>query len=251
MLLEVERLSKRFGGVHAVAECDLAIAERQVFGLIGPNGAGKTTLVNLISGHLRADQGRIRFAGADVTRLPPHALTARGIARTFQGVRLFKGLSALENVLVGRHVRMRADALRRLWPLGVPDRADRDRARALLERVGLAGRAEALAGELSYGDQRRLEIARALASEPRLLMLDEPAAGMNPAETGRLRDLIRALVDEGLAILLIEHDVRLVMGTCERIAVLSFGRKIAEGDPAEIQGSVVVREAYLGSEDVA
>jgi len=143
-------------------------------------------------------------------------------------------LSAIENVLVGRHVRMRADALRRLWPLGVPDRADRDRARALLERVGLAGRAEALAGELSYGDQRRLEIARALASEPRLLLLDEPAAGMNPAETGRLRDLIRALVDEGLAILLIEHDVRLVMGTCERIAVLYAGRIVESGATADL-----------------
>ena len=251
MLLEAAGLTKRFGGVVAVNAVDLAISQGQAFGLIGPNGAGKTTLINLISGHLRADAGAIRLAGADVTGAPPHALTARGIARTFQGVRLFKGLSAIENVLVGRHVRMRSDALRRLWPRGAPDRADRDRARALLGRVGLSRRAEALAGELSYGDQRRLEIARALASEPRLLMLDEPAAGMNPAETGRLRELIRALVDEGLTILLIEHDVRLVMGTCERIAVLSFGRKIAEGEPAEIQGSAVVREAYLGSEDVA
>ena len=138
MLLEIERLSKRFGGVHAVAECDLAIADRQVFGLIGPNGAGKTTLVNLISGHLRADQGRIRFADADVTRLPPHALAARGIARTFQGVRLFKGLSALENVLIGRHARMSPDALRRLWRRGRPDRPDRVHAERLLARVGLA-----------------------------------------------------------------------------------------------------------------
>ena len=251
MLLEIERLSKRFGGVHAVAECDLAIADRQVFGLIGPNGAGKTTLVNLISGHLRADQGRIRFADADVTRLPPHALAARGIARTFQGVRLFKGLSALENVLVGRHARMRPDALRRLWPRGSPDRPDRARAESLLARVGLAPHAKALAGELSYGDQRRLEIARALASEPRLLLLDEPAAGMNPTETARLRELMRTLVAEGLTIVLIEHDVRLVMGTCERVAVLSFGRKIAEGTPAEVQASAVVREAYLGAEDVA
>jgi branched-chain amino acid transport system ATP-binding protein len=251
MLLEAAGLTKRFGGVVAVNAVDLGIPPGQAFGLIGPNGAGKTTLVNLISGHLHADAGTIRFGGTDVTGAPPNVLTARGIARTFQGVRLFKGLTVIENVLVGRHVRMRTDAVRRLWPRGAPDRADRDRARALLERVGLASRAEALAGELSYGDQRRLEIVRALASEPRLLLLDEPAAGMNPAETGRLRELIRALVGEGLTILLIEHDVRLVMGTCERIVVLSFGRKIAEGAPEEVQGSAVVREAYLGSEDVA
>jgi len=251
MLLEAAGLTKRFGGVVAVNAVDLGISPGQSFGLIGPNGAGKTTFVNLISGHLRADAGTIRFAGMDVTGAPPHVLTARGIARTFQGVRLFKGLRAIENVLIGRHARMRTDAMRRLWPRGAPDRADRDRATALLERVGLARDAEALAGELSYGDQRRLEIARALASEPRLLLLDEPAAGMNPAETGRLRDLIRELVDEGLTVLLIEHDVRLVMETCERIAVLNFGRKIAEGGPAEIQGSTIVREAYLGTEDVA
>jgi len=250
MLLECDRISKRFGGVHAVAEVDLAIAAGQVFGLIGPNGAGKTTLVNLISGHLRVDGGAIRFDGADVTRLAPHELTARGIARTFQGVRLFKGLSVLENVLVGRHVRMRSDALRRLWPRGVPDRLDRERAAQLLERLGLT-RPHALAGGLAYGDQRRLEIARALASEPRLLILDEPAAGMNPAESARLRDLMRALVAEDLTIVLIEHDVRLVMDTCERVAVLNFGRKIAEGTPAEIQASPAVREAYLGSEDAA
>ena len=250
MLLECERLSKRFGGVHAVAEVDLQVAPGQVFGLIGPNGAGKTTLVNLISGHLRADGGAIRFDGADVTRLAPHALNARGIARTFQGVRLFKGLTAIENVLIGRHSRMRSDALRRLWPRGEPDRADRERAARLLERVGLS-RPLALAGELAYGDQRRLEIARALASEPRLLILDEPAAGMNAAESARLRELMRALVADGLTIVLIEHDVRLVMGASQRVAVLNFGRKIAEGTPAEVQASPAVREAYLGTEDAA
>jgi branched-chain amino acid transport system ATP-binding protein len=250
MLLECDVISRRFGGVHAVAEVDLAVAPGQVFGLIGPNGAGKTTLVNLISGHLRVDSGAIRFAGAEVTRLAPHALTARGIGRTFQGVRLFKGLTVLENVLVGRHVRMRSDVLRRLWPRGASDRADRERAGLLLERLGLS-RPNALAGELAYGDQRRLEIARALASEPRLLILDEPAAGMNPAESAHLRQLMRGLVAEGLTIVLIEHDVRLVMGTCERVAVLNFGRKIAEGTPAEIQASPAVREAYLGSEDAA
>jgi branched-chain amino acid transport system ATP-binding protein len=250
MLLECEGISKRFGGVHAVADLDLAIAPGQVFGLIGPNGAGKTTLVNLISGHLRVDSGAIRFAGADVTRLAPHALTVRGIARTFQGVRLFKGLTVLENVLVGRHARMRSDVLRRLWPRGASHRVDRERAGQLLERLGLS-RPNVLAGGLAYGDQRRVEIARALASEPRLLILDEPAAGMNPAESARLRELMRALVAEGLTIVLIEHDVRLVMGTCDRVAVLNFGRKIAEGTPAEIQASPAVREAYLGSEDAA
>src|SRR3989441_978256 len=271
MLLETRHLAKNFGGVHAVEDLALRLEPGQVFGLIGPNGAGKTTLINLISGHLRADGGSILFDGTDVTYLPPHELTARGIARTFQGVRLFKGLTVLDNLLVGRHTRIRSDVFRRLVPrvphprgAGAqgqgPLRAKRTRdepvrddplVRTLLERIGLAQRADALAGELAYGDQRRLEIARALASEPRLLLLDEPAAGMNPTESDRLRELMRALVAEGITILLIEHDVGLVMGTCERVAVLNFGRKIAEGSPAEVRASATVREAYLGAEDVA
>src|SRR2546427_4808105 len=239
MLLEAAGLTKRFGGVVAVNAVDLAISQGQAFGLIGPNGAGKTTLINLISGHLRAAVGSILFDGTDVTYLPPHELTARGIARTFQGVRLFKGLTVLDNLLVGRHTRVRSDVLRRLVPRvprsrgagahgqgPLPAKRTRDEpvrddplVRTLLERIGLARRADALAGELAYGDQRRLEIARALASEPRLLILDEPAAGMNPTESAALRELLRALAAEGITIILLQHHGRLVMGASERVAV--------------------------------
>jgi len=249
MLLETTALTKRFGGVVAVNAVELAVAEGQVFGLIGPNGAGKTTLINLISGHFRADGGAIRFAGSDVTGLRPDQLARRGIARTFQAIRLFKGLTVLENVLVGRYVRTRSDALASLVPFRDAAAAERERSRLLLERIGLARRADALAGELAYGDQRRLEIARALASEPRLLILDEPAAGMNPTESVTLREMLRELAAEGITIILIEHDVRLVMGASARVAVLNFGRKIAEGTPAEVQADSAVREAYLGADD--
>ena len=251
MLLETAGLTKGFGGVVAVNAVDLVVPEAQVFGLIGPNGAGKTTLINLISGHFTADSGTIRLAGADVTHLRPHELAKRGIARTFQSIRLFKGLSVLENVLVGRYVRSRSDVIASLIPFRAAGTPERDRARGILDRFGLGLRSEALAAELSYGDQRRLEIARALASEPTVLILDEPAAGMNPTESVALRVMLRELAAGGLTIVLIEHDVRLVMGACERVAVLNFGRKIAEGTPAEIQADAAVREAYLGTDDDA
>jgi len=254
-LLKLEGVSMTFGGLRAVNDVSLSLRQGELVGLIGPNGAGKTTVFNMITGHYKPTRGRIWFAGQEITGLAPNRITALGIARTFQNIRLFKGMTVLENVLVAHHVRLQASlwsALFRLPAYTREEEAMRQQAMELLREVGLEGFADAEASSLPYGLQRRLEIARALATRPRLLLLDEPAAGMNPEETRDLTAFIGRIRERfGLTILLIEHDMKLVMGICERIHVLDHGVTIAEGSPEAIRTHPRVIEAYLGEDEEA
>jgi ABC-type branched-subunit amino acid transport system ATPase component len=250
--LEVAELTKRFGGLTAVSKASLTVEVGSIHGLIGPNGAGKSTVINLISGFLKADTGTVSFASNELTRLGSTAIARLGVSRTFQQATALSGLTALENVMVGMHMRHRssvASILLRLPAMRREAAAMADAARQLLDEYGLAGDADADAAGLPFGKLRFLEIARAVAMQPRILLLDEPAAGLNGQETQRLGALVRRLKDQGIGILLVDHDVPFVFGLCDRVTVMNFGSVIAAGLPDEVYRDPAVREAYLGGQD--